>query len=280
MVDAAQRRALAFDAALVLAVPKLLAAVHFLVPPDFQQTLAFGHASFRVYTLFTSAYVADSSLLLYGNLVGYGVSLAAAYALCVETGERRWFRYTFVLDLLVLPVLVNLTSYAVRSPSATPVEHGFSAVVAGFGGLLLVALVAFVARRHGSALAAAVGLSLVFCLVQLVDLRYAGSVRPPVTGLVALGVGLTFVPYVRGGVDLPASGDRRDAVVTAVAVALAGVVLAALLLGLFPRTVALASGETATDAFAHAAGLLWGAVVALTTWVVARGRGHAPSQVE
>lgn len=49
--------------------------------------------------------------------------------------------------------------------------------------------------------------------------------------------------------------------ITAGAVGLVGIVLAVLILGLFPEAEALVEGGTFTNVFAHAAGFVWGTVV-------------------
>lgn len=94
--------------------------------------------------------------------------------------------------------------------------------------------------------------------MQLIDLRYAGGFRLSVTGLVLLGVVLVFGQYAWRGVEVPDGEARRDAVITAGAVGLVGVVLGVLILGLFPEAEALVEGGTFTNVFAHAAGFVWG----------------------
>lgn len=273
MADTASNRTLALDATLLLSIPLVLAAIHFLTPAALQEALAFDHSRFNVYTLLTAAYVHNSNLHLYSNLLGYGLTVTYAYALCLNSDELPWFRRTLPVHLLALPVLVNLTSYAIfalQFSDADPTGRGFSGVVAGFGGFLLVALYVFVKRRHDAEIAYAVGLSTFLLLMQLVDLRYAGGLRVSVTGLVVLGMGLTFVPYLRAGVELPRGEDREDAAVSAVAVVLVGVVLATLLLGLFPSAEALVGEGSFTNVFAHAAGFLWGILVALVNRITMR----------
>jgi hypothetical protein len=259
----ADRRTLATEFGLLLAVPALLVVVHFLTPAAFQDSLAFDHTRFNIYTLLTAAYVHNSDTHLLSNLVGYALTALYVYALCLSVDERDWFRRTLPSHLLALPVLVNLTSYAifaVRYPTATPTSRGFSGVVAGLGGFLLVALYVFVKERHNGQLAYAVGLTTFLLLMQLIDLRYAGGFRPSVTGLVVLVAVLVFGQYARYGVEIPEGERRRDAAVSAGAVALVGVVLAVLVLALFPEAGSLVEGGTFTNVFAHAAGFLWGVI--------------------
>lgn len=55
----------------------------------------------------------NSDLHLYGNILGYLLATVYVYVLCVAVDERRLFRRTFVVFLVVLPVLVGLSSYAI-----------------------------------------------------------------------------------------------------------------------------------------------------------------------
>lgn len=266
MVDTADHHTL--DATLLLSIPLLLAAIHFLTPTSLQNTLAFDHTRFNVYTLLTAAYVHASNTHLFSNLVGYALTAIYTYALCLFANERGWFRRTLPIHLVALPILVNLTSYAIfaiQYPDADPVSRGFSGVVGGLGGFLLVTLYVFVKKRHDGELAWAVGLTIFLLLMQLIDLRYAGGFRLSVTGLVLLAGVLVFGQYARRGVEVPDGEARRDAVITAGAVGLVGVVLGVLILGLFPEAEALVEGGTFTNVFAHAAGFVWGIVLTVTT---------------
>ncbi|SDZ87789.1 hypothetical protein SAMN04488065_0954 [Haloplanus vescus] len=270
MTDTAVRRSITLDATALLSIPLLLIAIHFLTPTTLQNLLVFDHTRFNIYTLLTAAYVHASNLHLYSNLLGYGLTATYTYALCLDVDELPWFRRTLPLHLIALPILVNLTSYAIfqfQYPEADPVSRGFSGVVGGLGGFLLVALYVFVKERHDGELAYAIGLVVFLLLMQLIDLRYAGGFRSSVTGLVVLGGLLVFVPYVRNGVEIPDGAARREAVITAGAVGLVGVVLGVLILGLFPDSEALVEGGTFTNVFAHAAGFVWGIIIGLLSRV-------------
>jgi hypothetical protein len=266
VANTTQSRIVALDATLLLSIPTLLAAIHFLVPTSLQQSLVFDHTRFNIYTLLTAAYVHASNTHLFSNLVGYALTAIYTYALCLFVDERKWFRRTLPIHLLALPVLVNLTSYAIfaiQYPDADPVSRGFSGVVGGLGGFLLVALYVFVKKRHDGELAYAVGLTIFLLLMQLIDLRYAGGFRLSVTGLVLLGSLLVFGQYAWRGVEIPDGEGRRDAVITVGSVGLVGVVLGVLILGLFPESEALVEGGTFTNVFAHAAGFIYGIVLTL-----------------
>lgn len=102
--------------------------------------------------------------------------------------------------------------------------------------------------------------------MQLIDFRYAGGLQPSVTGLVLLGSGLVFGRYLLDGVNIPEGKERRDAVISGVAVGLVAVVLGVLVLGLFPDVEALVEGGTFTNVFAHATGFVLGIVASVVSW--------------
>lgn len=248
------------DISLILAVALLLGTIHFLVPESIQARLAFDHAAFDPFTLLTSAYVHNSRQHLTGNVVGYLLAVPPAYALCWQAGERQWFRRSFLICLAVLPVLVSLTSYAIiqlQFPAFDPVSRGFSGVVAGFGGVLFVAMYLFLHERFDRHLSGTIVISVLLLLLVEVDTIYAGTVRPLVAGLVVVGIILSLVRYGRasgwhGGRPL----ESQKAVVVGITVGLTVAVLSMLVFGLFPAT--LVKGGSVTNIFAHAAGFIYG----------------------
>jgi hypothetical protein len=234
-----------------------LARRHFLTPESLKQTLAFSHDQFTLYTLFTAAYVNGQAHLV-GNIVGYLLTTLYTYMLCIAVDERRWFWRTFVVFLLVLPVLVSLTSYAVFSawfPSVSVVSRGFSGVVAGFGGFLLVALAVYIRKRYSAQLGIVVGTSSFLTLMAMIDYIYAGRVRLVVGGLLAVGIALEVGSYLwQTEIDL--ENLERQVFVDAGAVGLVFVVLAHIVVAMFPAEIA--QNGTATNIIAHAMGFLLG----------------------
>ena len=254
-------RGVASDAALVGAVAVLLAGLHYLVPSA-RAALAFRHDLSAPWTLFTAAYVHASGPHLAHNLLGYLLAASYACALCFGADERLWFRRTVAVLLFVLPPLVNLGSYAVfavRYPGVEVVSRGFSGVVGGFAGFLLVAVYAFVRRRYDARVGRAVGLSAFLSLLLAVDSRYAGGVRLVVVGPAVVGV-LLLIGDVVAERGLPARPRAavRSAATDVVAVGLVCVVLAVLTLGLFPAPGDVVRDGSFTNVFAHATGLLLG----------------------
>ena len=276
-------RRLAADAALALAVVGLLAGVQFLVPRSAQSALYFRHDLTEPWTLLTAAYVHADADHLTRNALGYLLAVAYACALCAGAGEHRWFRRTLAVCLLVLPVLVDLTSYAVFAlayPSIDPSSKGFSGVVGGFAGFLLVALYAYVRERRSALAGAAVCVSLFLLGLLSVDVRYAGGVRPQMAGLVAVGVALVGgYTAVEARLTPPARERRRAARADIAVVALVGVVLGVLLFGLFPDPSAVMRDGAFTNVFAHAAGFFLGIGLSAATLVAGR-REREPSPTE
>jgi hypothetical protein len=240
--------------------------IHFLLPVSTKQALVFEYADFPSYTIFTAAYIHASNIHLYGNLAGYAMTSAYAYALSLNSGGLRWFRQTIIGSVLAIPVLTNITSYILLSwqfPEIDPVSRGFSGVVAGLGGVLLVALYRALRVKYNGDLAWTVCFSLFLLLMQLIDIQYSGGLRLPVTGLVGLGIAIVFGRYVYGhDLTVETRDDLRRIGFGSLLVVLVGIVLVVLVLGLFPQAEALVENGQFTNIYAHAAGFLWGLVIA------------------
>jgi len=256
------------EGTLLLAVPVLLIAVHILTPETLKQTLAFSHERFSVYTLSTAAYVHNGQAHLVGNIVGYLLATIYAYMLCVAVDERRWFWRTFVVFLVALPILVSLSSYVVFAtwfPSASVVSRGFSGVVAGFAGFLLVALAVYVRKRYSTELGGVVGVSAFLVLMATIDFIYSGRVRLVVGGLVAAGIALQVGSYVwQAEVDLEELPRRRVAQDIG-AVVLVFAVLGYIVVSMFPADIV--QGGSTTNIIAHAMGFLLGISISVLSKV-------------
>jgi hypothetical protein len=134
-------------------------------------------------------------------------------------------------------------------------------------GFLLVALYVFVRKRHSRKIGYATGLIILLLLMQLIDLRYSGSFRPLVTGLIALASLLVLSPYFRSGIEIPGKEERRNIGLSIAGIAVVGFILAYLILKLFPEPGALTEGGAFTNIFGHAAGFLWGTIVSTGVWI-------------
>lgn len=250
------------DLGLILAIPALLTAIYLLTPTTVQKQLALTPSDPQWYTVFTAAYVHVGIDHLSGNLFGYFLAVGYTYQLCRYANRRQWFRRTTVALLLVTPIVVNLgniLAFGTVLPEVEGYSRGFSGIVGGFGGFLLVAFIVAVKEAYGSELAEVVGVSLVLLILFMISVVYSGRVQPLVAGLVALGIGLQVVGalYERDW-ELPTVNvTTRAFAVQLVSGGLAVVVLAVLVLSLFPA--ALVEGGTFTNIVGHGVGVLSGA---------------------
>lgn len=281
----ADRTAVALDALLLLSVPAILLAVHYLAPTTLRDQLALHHASPAPATFVTSAYVHANDAHLYGNLTGYAIGALYAYGLALQAGRRRWFRRTFLALVLVLPVPVNAASmvaFGFQYPGIDPVSRGFSGVVGGLVGVVLVSLVAFLRSQYDPRLGRAVGAAVVLVLLLEVDYIYAGRLRPPIValviiGLAAVGHGIVARGYppsdVVEAVEPPRDTRRLgDALLVVLVVA----VLGSLVANLFPPPASLVSDGGFTDVFAHATGIVGGGVIAVAVAHLTPERSASP----
>ena len=162
---------------------------------------------------------------------------------------------------------MSLSSYVLLgwfAPAATPVERGFSGVVAGFAGLVFVAFLVWVNREFGLAVTQAIGQMGVLLMFWELSVIYAGWIDVRVTALVAFGLALSWVLLLRA-VSWRDAWDRREAWWGELRLAIGvGIVLLTVVVALFP--VDPVSGGTFTNIFAHGAGFVWGGLVAAGAW--------------
>jgi hypothetical protein len=266
MHDAVDHR-LVVDAGLLSLLAWVLVGIHVLVPSSVRAQLAFDHGAFVLWTLWTHAYVHNGWAHLLQNIGGFAAIAGVAYILCRVLNARRWFWVSTVAFLTVLPVLVSPSSYVLLgwfAPAATPVERGFSGIVAGFAGLVFVAFLVWVNREGGLAVTQAVGQMAVLLMLWELSVIYAGWIDVWVTALAAFGLALSWVLLLRA-VSWRDAWDRREAWWTELRLAIGvGIVLLAVIVGLFPANPV--SDGTFTNIFAHGAGFVWGGLVAGGAW--------------
>lgn len=262
------RPAVAADLSLLTAVVTLLLGAHLLLPPTVQATLSFDARTFTPITLLTGAYLHVNDAHLVGNVVGFCSAGLVSYLVCLQLDARDWFHRTAVVCLLALPVVVNLASYAafsLRYPGVPLTTRGFSGVVAGFAGFLLVATLALIRRRHTRGTTLYAGYLIVLTLLGAVLVTYTGVPSLASTGLFALGAGVSTLGLYgearRQGVPTDHTARVRLAVEVGTVLLLFAVLLS-LVLGLFPAT--LTTGGWLTNVVGHGVGFLAGVVVAVT----------------
>lgn len=255
------------DLAGVVMVGVLLVAVQFGFPTSVHDRLAFDHGAFTPVTLLTAAYVHAGPGHLLSNLGGYVSLSVVTYLVCLQADRRSWFRRTVPAFLVVLPLAVNLTSYAVlaaRFPGASPVSRGFSGVVAGFGGFLLVAVAVHLRTTYSRETVFFVGLFATLLLFAELLWIYAPRVGLLEGGTLAVGLALAVSGILSrergrsyGGAHYQRVG--QDLLYVALVLAL----LVWLVYGLFPADP-LADG-TFINVFAHGAGFVEGGLLAVLT---------------
>lgn len=263
-----RRRQTVLDVGLLVAVAVLLVAIHFLVPVGLQNQLAFNTERFAPWTLLTAAYVHNADPHLFSNLLGFGLGASISYALCRAQGRRQWFWMTTAAFLLVLPILVELTNYvAFQLLGAELTSRGFSGVVAGYGGFILVALARDIADRYGRDTGYYAGAAILLILLGEVAVIYTGVPSLEASALLLLGLSLTLGQLGRKGIQRDWAEDERRIVAIYTGFTTAVVGLLILFVGmLFPVTIA--GGGSTTNIVGHGAGFILGIVVALTGIVV------------
>lgn len=266
-------RQYAKDGGLVLGVGLLLTVIHVVLPESIKAELAFDHAQFNVWGLYTSAFVQYSDLQLAGNVVGYLLAVSFTYWLVLEAEVRNWFRRTFYALLLALPPFVVLSSYGIAHHGfgiVLPPERGFSGVASGFGGFLLVALVIYLRHQYNPALGNSAGATVLLLLLVEIDSIYSAGFDPRVVGLATGGILLVMVGYLwEYGLDTSLDSDYTRRVKPVVISGLVVVVLSAITAGMFPADPF--KDGSFTNIFGHAAGFVWGSFIALGSYEIPSG---------
>lgn len=254
------------DLLLLATIPAGLAAVHVLVPAAGREAVVLDPAHPTALSLFAAAFVHLDTAHLVGNLGGYAVGAGYAYLLALLADERRWFWFSVVIIVLGLPALVNGTwvgMVRVMYPTLSLPVRGFSGVVAGFGGLLYVSLWVAIRKRRSRATAMDVGYLGILGLLAALEVLYDEDTLGPVLALLGVGVALSAGRLLRRGLDaavLRTASGRWGILQDVGLVAIAGLALAVMVLGLFPSQ--LAEDGVVTNVFAHFIGFLYGAVIA------------------
>ena len=259
-------KTLLVDAGFVVAISVLLAIIHFLTSPSLKLALAFDHQKFEFWTLLTSAYVHAGPEHLINNVMGFLVAAVMALNFCRYLDERSWFYATSLALLLVLPILVNLTSYAiigVVAPEASPIGRGFSGVGAGFLGFVLAVFLVWTAKRSSWAITQYVGYGIVLLLLLEIAVIYSG-IRLDLLGVTVAGLVATGWGFSREvNLEEIHQNLREWLPEFGLSIVMLGF-LGLFILLLFPTDIA--NGDMTVNIFAHAAGLVYGAALALVIW--------------
>jgi hypothetical protein len=240
-----------------------LVGVHYLVPEAIEAQLTFDHAHPVPWASVTAGYVHHSTQHLVSNLVGFCLGGGVVYALCRLQNRRRWFVSTTLLFLVFLPALVTATSFwAFHSLGVAPTSRGFSGVVAGYVGFIIVAVSRFVGTRSEQRVGVHVGTAIWIVLLTELLVIYEGV--PSVLQVTLVGVGLTLTlggVIVRGSRQEWSKASRRRVAIQTGFVTLVVAFLVMFVVVLFPHQI-VRDGVT-TNIVGHAAGVVWGMVLAI-----------------
>jgi hypothetical protein len=264
MGDGDERWGWVADPVAIGLVAGLLVAVHVVVPPGVREGFGLAYAGPDPLHALSAAYVHLTDAHLRGNVVGFVTAGGIAAWLAHLAGQRQWFRHAFGWYLTALPIAVGMTAAALVD--AGVVARGFSGVVAGFVGFVLVS--PGVVFHRGFGYPPWVGWTTVGILVVIVAgaIVYVqrGAIPPSIGGLLALGLVLTAGSLV-WRVEDPVAGLRESdprrrfiaATLTAIVVL---AVVSVFVVGLFPADIV--GDDSVTNLLAHYLGLVYGAVIA------------------
>lgn len=264
-------RQLLADAGVVSLLVVFLTAVHVVLPAGQRSIFVFNHDAFEPWTLLTSAYVHHDILHLVNNLVGFLIATGVVYWLCWRLDARRWFRVTTATFVIALPILVNVSSYTIFRvvvPNASPTGRGFSGVVAGFVGFLFAALLVWIAAQTSRTIAVYLGEGVAVLMAWTLAVIYSGF-ELHVAGLVLVGVGFSGWGILTEIDPVRIRGQWRKSLSELKVGFGLTLVLLWFLIALFPPN--FTDGEVVTNIFAHAAGFVWGVLIAL---ILRQGRSQ------
>lgn len=264
-IEIHRNRLLILEIGVISSIPLVLAAIHFLAPAVIESKLIFRYNNPDPFTALTAAYFHIDNAHLYGNIKGYLVGAVFVYFLCILIGERQWFWLTTVSFVTLLPILVNFTSSFVIGEAPGKMvytERGFSGVVAGYAGFLLVAspvvlwrefqLPPRISRDILSILIIAVGGEVVFVLLNEIPIE--------VLLTLSFGAALVIFDIVNQMRPIWQTISKNDVNSIVGGFLLTVVILATLswiVLGLFLPT------DSTTNILAHYVGIVYGGIIAI-----------------
>ncbi len=136
------RRRVVFDSMLLAVVPAVLIGIHLGFPDGLERILAYGTPSQNILVSLLTTVVHVDLGHLAGNIIGYVLIASLTYVVCLRISAANWFYLTAAPLVFVLPLLTRGVGYGLSAtvyPGYATQFLGFSDVVAGFVGFLLVA---------------------------------------------------------------------------------------------------------------------------------------------
>lgn len=266
---------------LFFGVVLVLIAIHFILPTSVHEALVFDHSEFDIYTLWTAAYIHVDNGHLFRNLFGYVASTFATGAIFFYRYRHWVLRRIFLVYLVVFPILINLTSYAVfwyGFEAFGGESRGFSGIVGALFGLLLISVIRLTYDRLGWRSAYGVAGTIIFVVILRMLVR-AGAGTPKNIGLCVLGaiaslylvIRLDYVRHPKSVLNL----DER-ARLEAVLVAGSAVIITYVLPGMFPLN--WVQDDHIVNIFAHFAGFVLGIISGILVFWYLKSRPQSHAQ--
>jgi hypothetical protein len=242
------------DILLISIIPVVLTGV-FLLPKPVQQGLMLDFQNVSVFNLFSYAFAHRGLNHFANNLVSYVTLVPLSYLLCVLGDEKKFFRYSWLTFVLLVPPVIALIELV--SPVSPNSAAGFSGVASAFLGFLPISLVLFLRNRVSKSIQAAHALVLLLVVLGVTSYTYSGISASTVGTFAATMLLAAFYTY-RTGVD---EFKRAFSDLAAMQGHLQLVLFAFLLFlatprMIFPANISRAGGTV--DIFAHYLGLILG----------------------
>lgn len=250
---------------ILLAIPGVLAAIYYLSPQSFQQSLVLDHTKPRIHNFWTNALAhehrpEDGHLI--GNSVGYLLLVFPCWILYRYRDQERKFWTGLAIILTIGPFIVSASSYITFYEILGLLienDRGFSGVVSALAGFLLVSIV-FVFAEEQEESVAILSTGLYFGCVMLglgVLTRRITAIGLGLLVLIVIFAG-TRTRYVARAAELADWGREHPplSVVLVIAILVSVLGFAASL----PADIT--SGDGLTNIVAHGTGFVFGMLVA------------------
>lgn len=254
----------------LLAIPTILAAIYYLTPLSFQQSLALDQTQPRIHNFWTNALVHNhrpGDRHLTGNIVGYLLLVFPCWILYIFREQERQFWNGLAIILTFGPFIISASSYiAYQELLGLQIEsdRGFSGVVGALAGFLLMSIHHTFAQKQEEPVALlSMGLYFGYMMLGLGVLT---------SRILAIGLGLlilggmyasTRTQYTAPPEDLAEWASKNGwlslILLIAIIVSVLGFAVS------FPADITSGS-DGFTNIVAHGAGILVGLAVASSLW--------------
>lgn len=266
------RRQVALDGLALALVAVLPLAIFYLAPTEVQAALAFDYDTPALWAVYTAALVHHGPAHLWGNVGTYLLVVLPAWALHLATGRRRRFWMATAGLLLASPVLATAGTFAWLAGVgglADVAARGFSGVVAGLAGYLLLSIVYYVMTiddgqvvrtMTAGVLIVVVGCGVLVNVDGVATLAGADRGAESPTGLLATGAGAIYLGARSRAAAVRRVGTwARSHPLEMAAVATGLVAFAVFFLGAFPRSL---GGGPTVNVLGHGVGVTVGVLLA------------------